>query len=438
MGEFLEKGKPMEASSKEKQPHHLLIVEDDVDTLELLCDLFVGLDYKVKTAEDGASALEQTAGSEVDLILSDYRLPDITGTELLEKLQTTHPDAIRIIITGYTEVNVAMDAINRGKVYKFITKPLNFDELVVIVKRALEHKDALMEQKRLEKEIVQYSRFLEKQVNTRTSDLLSANAELALKNRELERQKKEIDQLYREIQRNYLGTITSLCSAIEAKDKYTRGHSDRVFYYALKMAKDLRLSKRNVEQLRYASFLHDLGKIGIPDSILMKPGKLTPDEYALVKEHPKVGERILNPIRFLKDTKSIIRHHHERVDGNGYPDGLDFESITIEERVIAVADAYDSMRSERPYRGPMSKKEALDVLNEEKGKQFCPKVVDVFVQIIERDGDLQDNEEELKKHVQSREEEEAKLSGGERPFTPVEETDDEPLEKVADQVNTEE
>ncbi|KPL06800.1 hypothetical protein AMJ86_07210 [bacterium SM23_57] len=391
----------VEPFDNKKNPSQLLIVEDDADMLDMLREVFIDAGYRVTTGKDGATGLKRAKDLQIDLILADYRLPDMTGTEMLESLASPHPDAIRIIMTGYADVTVAMDAINRGKVYKFITKPLNLDDLKVIVRRALEHLDAIKEKKRLEKEVLQYSRFLEKQVNTRTASLLAANAELALKNRELVRQKKEIDQLYREIQRNYLGTMTSLCAAIEAKDKYTRGHSDRVFYYALKMAKELRLNKRNVEQLRYASFLHDLGKIGIPDSILMKPGKLTPEEYALVKEHPKVGEKILNPIRFLEKTKNIIRHHHERVDGKGYPDGLDFENMSIEERIIAVADAYDSMRSERPYRGPLSKEEALEILKKEMGKQFCPRCVEVFVRIIERDGDLQDAEEGLRKQVES-------------------------------------
>ena len=392
----------VEPSDNKKKSFQLLIVEDDADMLDMLREVFIDAGYRVTTGKDGATGLKRAKDLQIDLILTDYRLPDMTGTEMLESLAHSHPDAFRIIMTGYADVTVAVDAINRGKVYKFITKPLNLDDLKVIVRRALEHLDAVKEKKRLEKEVLQYSRFLEKQVNTRTASLLAANAELALKNRELVRQKKEIDQLYREIQRNYLGTMTSLCAAIEAKDKYTRGHSDRVFYYALKMAKELRLNKRNVEQLRYASFLHDLGKIGIPDSILMKPGKLTPEEYALVKEHPKVGEKILNPIRFLEKTKNIIRHHHERVDGKGYPDGLDFENMTIEERIIAVADAYDSMRSERPYRGPLSKEEALEILKKEMGKQFCPRCVEVFVKIIERDGDLQDAEEGLRKQVESR------------------------------------
>jgi putative two-component system response regulator len=396
----------MELETKPKRPSQLLLVEDDADTLSLLRDLFVEEGYKVTTAKDGTTALKRakellTGRNTLDMIITDYRLPDVTGIDLLETLKNELADSIRIIITGYADITIAMEAINRGKVYKFITKPLNLEDLKIVVKRALEHREALLEKKRMEKEIVQYSRFLEKQVNTRTASLLSANAELALKNRELVRQKKEIDQLYREIQRNYLGTITSLCVAIESKDKYTRGHSDRVFYYALKMAKELRLNKRNVEQLRYASFLHDLGKIGIPDSILMKPGKLTPEEYALVKEHPKLGEKILNPIRFLDKTKDIIRHHHERMDGNGYPDGMDFESLTIEDRIISVADAYDSMRSERPYRGPLSKKEALEILKKEKGKQFCPRCVEVFVRIIERDGDLQDAEEGYRKQMES-------------------------------------
>ena len=390
-----------ETSDKKKKPYQLLVIEDHADTLGLLKEIFVEEGYGVITAKDGGTGLKLATEARIDLILTDYRLPDMTGTELLEALSVTQPDAIRIIMTGYAEVNVAMDSINRGKVYKFITKPLNLEDLKVIVRRALEHLNAIREQKRLEKEVIQYSRFLEKQVNTRTASLLSANAELALKNRELTRQKKEIDQLYREIQRNYLGTITSLSAAIEAKDKYTRGHSDRVFYYALQMAKELKLNKRNIEQLRYASFLHDLGKIGIPDAILMKPGKLTPEEYALVKEHPKVGERILNPIRFLEQTKNIIRHHHERVDGKGYPDGLDFENISIEERIIAIADAYDSMRSERPYRDPLGKQESLEILKEEAGKQFCPKCVDVFVKIIERDGDLQDAESGLRNQIET-------------------------------------
>ncbi|MGB9720176.1 MAG: HD domain-containing phosphohydrolase [bacterium] len=189
-------------------------------------------------------------------------------------------------------------------------------------------------------------------------------------------------ELYSSLKQSYLDSIKTLVSAIEAKDPYTSGHSERVRKYALKIAKKLKLKPEQIEELDYAGYLHDIGKIGISDSLLTKPSPLTKEEYEMIKEHPRIGHNILKHAHHLAGACEIIRFEHERYDGNGYPNGLRKNEIPIGAKIIAVADAYDAMTTDRPYRKALTKKEAIQRLKESSGTQFDPKIVKVFLKIL--------------------------------------------------------
>jgi HD-GYP domain-containing protein (c-di-GMP phosphodiesterase class II) len=189
-------------------------------------------------------------------------------------------------------------------------------------------------------------------------------------------------RMYEDLQEAFVGTIRSLAETIDAKDAYTRGHSERVSLYGEAIARGLELDGEELQTIRYAGYLHDVGKIGIPDAILTKPGKLTLEEFKVIKKHPVLSERILKPVGFPFPVQPIVRHHHERFDGKGYPDGLPGEEIPLGARILFVADAYEAMTSDRPYRKALSTERALEELNNNQGTQFDPRVVKAFVKII--------------------------------------------------------
>jgi len=189
--------------------------------------------------------------------------------------------------------------------------------------------------------------------------------------------------LYLDMKNVYLETIKALSNSVDAKDQYTNGHSQRVAHYALRIAEEMSLAPWQLENIKIAATLHDIGKIGIRDSILNKPGKLTVEEYEVIKNHPRIGANILDEVRFLKGVSEIILHHHERFDGKGYPDGLEGSQISIEDAVLSVADTFDAVTTDRPYRKALSHEEAIEIILSESGKQFVPKVVEAFNLIVQ-------------------------------------------------------
>ncbi len=192
-------------------------------------------------------------------------------------------------------------------------------------------------------------------------------------------------ELYTKMRKMYLETIRTLAAAIDAKDPYTQGHSERVAQMAVALAQELNLSDKDIENIEYTALLHDIGKIGIDDRILGKKGSLTNEEFDKIKEHPIVGAKIIEPIDFLKNSYQAIYHHHERYNGNGYPDGLKSENIPILARIIAVADTYDAMGSDRPYRKKLSQDKIMKELTEQSGKQFDPEVVKALISVLDRE-----------------------------------------------------
>ncbi len=192
-------------------------------------------------------------------------------------------------------------------------------------------------------------------------------------------------ELYTKMRKVYLDTIRALAAAIDAKDPYTKGHSERVAKMSVTLAQELNLSGRELENIEYTALLHDIGKIGIADSILGKKGSLTSQEFDRIKEHTAMGANIIEPVDFLKNSYWAIYHHHEKYNGKGYPDGLKSEDIPILARVIAVADAYDAMNSDRPYRKKLSKDKILNELKDQSGKQFDPEVVKALISVLDRE-----------------------------------------------------
>jgi HD-GYP domain-containing protein (c-di-GMP phosphodiesterase class II) len=208
------------------------------------------------------------------------------------------------------------------------------------------------------------------------AEAVAAQASLAVENA----------SLYADIERGYFSTVQALAKAIEVKDPYTRGHSERVTTYALMIAEAMGLDEREKQKLKYAATLHDIGKIGIAGRVLNKPGALTKEEYTHVKTHPILGDSIVEPVEFLQEPRPIILHHHERYDGKGYPDGLKGEDIPLCARILSVADAFEAMRSDRPYRKALPLEEARRELVRNAGTQFDPRVVEVFLGILDRHG----------------------------------------------------
>jgi len=277
-------------------------------------------------------------------------MPEMDGLELLKRVKTMNPSMMVIMVTAYPEIDMAVEAMRLGA-YDFIIKPADLDLVVLSVKRALE-------KKRLEEELEAYHKNLEKLVEEKTAGLRQA---------------------YRILKKVHLDSVKVLVEAIDAKDPYTRGHSDRVKRMSLKIALHLGFNEEKMEILEYGALLHDIGKIGIRDQVLQKPGVLNSEEYEYIQEHPLIGIKILEGIDFFKDKIPMIRHHHEHFDGTGYPDGLVGEAIPLEARIITIPDAFDAMTSVRPHRGAMPLQHVLSELEKGKGKHFDPKILEIFL-----------------------------------------------------------
>jgi putative nucleotidyltransferase with HDIG domain len=192
--------------------------------------------------------------------------------------------------------------------------------------------------------------------------------------------------MYMDMRNQYISTIKALTKAIDAKDHYTHGHSERVARYAVQIAEEMDLPADYIENLEYLALMHDVGKIGVPEQLLNKPGSLSKEEFKLVRNHAAIGAEIISTIKFIGEHANIVRHHHERVDGGGYPDGLRGEEIPLGAKIVGVADAFDAMTSERVYRSPLTREEAIDELKRCSGTQFDPKVVQAFLKVLKRRG----------------------------------------------------
>ncbi|MBQ4122212.1 HD domain-containing protein [bacterium] len=315
--------------------YKILIVDDEPDNLALLYRTLRGR-YEIAKSTSPLAALDMLKLEKFHCILSDHKMPEMDGVEFLKRSSEISPDTMRILVTAYSDAGILIDAINYAKIYRYIKKPYNPEELLLIVENAIDY------------------------------------YQLKADNKSLINDLKEL----------FAGTITAIVEALDSKDSYTLGRSRRVTFYAVKIARQMQLGSTMVGKIELAGLLHDIGMIGVSDDILAKTDKLTVEEYNEIKKHVNHSIKILDDIKQLNDVVEIIKYHHEHYDGNGYPFGIAGESIPIASRIIAVADAFDSMITPKVYRQFISPTEALEHIKSLSGKQFDPKVVESFEQIM--------------------------------------------------------
>ena len=330
-----------------KVQHKILVVDDEDANLRLLKRV-LGREYVVLEAQSGDEGIKHLESNEVSLIISDQRMPGMTGVQLLEKSRDIQPDAIKMLLTGYTDLDALIGAINDGRVYKYIQKPWDAEELKLTVRRALESYD------------------LKKHNDWLLDELKSAMTEL-----------EELS----------MGTIRALADALDAKCDYTAGHSLRVSRFSVVIGKKLGLTDDELRDIELGGILHDIGKIGVPESILWKPDKLNKEEKEIMARHPVKSAQIIGELKGLKRAREYVRHHHEYFDGSGYPDGLAGDDIPIGARLIMVSDAYDAMTTDRPYREAIGHDKAMEELKRMSGKQFDPDVVAALLELVADGGE---------------------------------------------------
>lgn len=355
--------------------HTVLFVDDEVNILKAIQRLLRNEPYQVLTAPTPQAACDTLDRSAAQVVVSDQRMPEMSGVDLLQRVRESHPNIVRMMLTGYTEMDVAVEAINRGEIYRLITKPWNDEELKATLRQAFDHHDLKSEIRRLNQ--------VTREQNFRLQDM---NRNLEAKVRE---RTKQLAEKNRELRTAYIQTIGALAEAVDAKDAYTRGHSERVGVYASRIALELGLRKEMIERIYIAGLLHDVGKIGVPDAIITKPARLDHDEYEEIKKHPEIGAKILEPVEFLRNIVPCVRHHHEWYDGSsrGYPEQLRADQIPLPSRVILVADTVEAMTSDRPYRKALPIDTVVAELHKYSGSQFDPTAVDAFLRLLEREGD---------------------------------------------------
>jgi putative nucleotidyltransferase with HDIG domain len=309
----------------------VLFVDDEIPILHALERTFQESGLRVLTANSAAEALQTLEQVEIAVIVSDNLMPGMNGIELLTRVRMLSPDTVRIMMTAFADLKIAIDAINKSEVFRFVTKPWANDDLISVVNEG----------------ITRY-------------------------------------RVVRDLKEGDEAKFRSIAQAIELKDPYTRGHCDRVAEYAVSLAESVGLSGTLVRDIRFGGWLHDCGKIGVPEAILNHHGSLQAEQFEVVKQHPVWGSEVARQACMSPAVINIILHHHERFDGTGYPVGLKGDQIPIEARIVAIADVLDALYSDRPYRKAYSGRESLEMLREMTGSFFDPRLMDIFMPIAER------------------------------------------------------
>ena len=336
----------------------ILIVDDEVEITEILADL-LSEDYDCLRAGSAEQALARLHENEFQLVISDITMPGMSGLEMIPHVKALSPDTVVVMISGMQTVESAIGALRLGA-FDYLMKPFDLRQVEAVVKRALEHHELVVAKQR-------YENHLEELVEQRTA---------------------ELDRALNSLEGAYRSTLKALTAALETRDSETHGHSERVVTYSLRLGREYGLNNDQMKSLEFGSLLHDIGKIGVPDSILRKPAKLTEEEWVRMREHPVHGQQILRGIEFLQGAARVVAQHHEQWDGSGYPLGLRGEDIDICARIFAVADAFDAITSDRVYRRGKSYEAAAQELDDWAGRQFDPKVVEAFHRVPKEDWEV--------------------------------------------------
>ena len=330
----------------------ILVVDDDRDVRELLHEIFRSNGYRCWLAADGREALEIFETERPPLTVTDMKMPVMDGLEFIKHARALDRDAVVLVLTGVGDVRTAVASLTSGA-FDFILKPVDPDHLLGVAERALE----------------------------RRRRLLLRREQQAVLERRVAETVQELEMTVRRLDDTYRTTLEALGSAIDTRDVGTQAHSRRVRGYSLTIARAHGVPEDRLRDIEHGVLLHDIGKIGIPDAILLKPGPLTAAEWAIMRRHPEIGRQVIEKVPFLRGAVPIVYHHHERWDGTGYPLGLCGEAIPLGARIFAVADALDAMTFDRPYSRAIPFEDARSEIRRCAGTQFDPAVVDTFLGI---------------------------------------------------------
>jgi len=345
-------GSLAEVSSEHQPAARVLAVDDESSACKLLSLMLAPPAFHCATACNGEEALVTLQRERFDAVISDLNMPGISGMELLTQVRRRYSHMAFLVTTGVDDVDVGVQAMRCGA-DDYLVKPLRENAVLASLKRALQ-------KRQLEQQVEHYRRHLEEMVAERTVELQSA---------------------LQQIERSYEDTRQALGAAIDLRDHETAGHSQRVCRYSLEIARAMGWSDKQLDSLTRGAYLHDIGKLGVRDGILLKPGPLTEEERKLMQQHVQIGFDLVKEIPFLADAAEIILSHHERYDGGGYPRGLKGEEILLSARIFAVVDTLDAITSDRPYRRAASFEVASETIHRLSGSQFDPRVVSVFLDI---------------------------------------------------------
>ena len=329
--------------NNENKNYKIIAVDDEEGIIDSLSIFLKRSGYDFTGVTDPQEAIEKVKNEHFDLMILDFIMTPIHGDQVVEEIRKFNKELYILLLTGHKDLAPPLETIRMLDIQGYCEKSDKFDQLLLLIESGI-------------KSIAQMN--------------------------EIKRMNKELSDTYEKLEKAYLDSIQTLRYTVEAKDTYTRGHSDRVSEYSVLIGKKLNLSEADLKTLKVGGLFHDIGKIGIPDSILLKESKLTDDEYSEIKNHPSIGAHILCNAEVFKDIVPIVKHHHERYDGNGYPGKLKGEEIPYMARIAAVADTFDAMTSKRTYRNALD----LDVVKSEiercSGTQFDPEIAKVFLDIL--------------------------------------------------------
>lgn len=335
----------------------ILIADDDHAVRDVLHEL-LSASYKCVTVRSAEEALEALRTAQFHLVISDITMGGMTGLEMVPHVLDLAPDTVIVMISGAQTIESAIEALRVGA-FDYVMKPFDLRHVEAAVRRALDH-HALRTAKR------RYETYLQELVEQRTAEL----------NRTLS-----------SLEGAYRATLKALVASLEMRDAETHGHSERVVSFSMRLGRELNLHNEQTRGLELGSMLHDIGKIGVPDMILRKPGRLTEEEWVIMRKHPALGRQILDGIEFLEGAVLVVGQHHEQWDGSGYPLGLRGEDIDLNARIFSVADAFDAMTSDRVYRASRPYEAAAIELDEHAGRQFDAQVVKAFHRVPREEWD---------------------------------------------------
>ncbi len=355
----------------------LLLVDDEENILSSLRRLFRPLGYRILTAQSGVQGMEVMGQENIDLIISDMRMPEMDGAKFLSEVAKRWPDTVRILLTGYSDLTSTITAVNQGRIYCYLSKPWEDNDIKMTVQNALEKKFLEHEKRRLEEltrkqneELREFNTNLEKMVQARTAEI-QQTADM-------------LDLAFNELRRSYVTAIPVFANLVEMREGSAAGHGRRVAEQARTLAQQMGLADEEVENIYFAGLLHDIGKIGLSDALINRPYiRLSPQEKAQMEKHPVMGEAALLALEPLEGAAKIIRSHHERFDGKGYPDLLFGDRIPMGSRVLAVVNDYDALLIGTLLDEPVSPVDARAFILSNRGQRYDPVVVDAFVKLLD-------------------------------------------------------